>query len=333
MATLKDIASKAEVSITTVSRVLNCDESLSITKEKRKLIIEIAEELNYKVPRVRNQKSSSRPKLKITLVHWMTVEQELNDPYYVSIRLGIEKKCQEENIELNKVFKCDDINDNEIRSSIGVIAVGKFSNEEISNLKKLNETICFVDSSPQETQFDSVVFDCEKAVKAVMDYLTKERHFTKIGYIGGREEINEDFKQIDEKREFLFKSYLNELGLLNDKHIYVGNFSFRSGYELMKTAINNDNLPEAFFIGSDTMAIGALRAAHESGLRIPEDIAIIGFNDIKPAQYTFPTLSTVKIHTQFMGRTAVELMIEQFNGRDINKKVIIPIELIKRDSA
>ena len=100
----------------------------------------------------------------------------------------------------------------------------------------------------------------------------------------------------------------------------------------MKQAISDDHLPRAFFVASDTMAIGAIRAIHEAGLKIPEDIAIVGFNDIPNAMYLVPPLTTVKVYTEFMGETAVVLALERIAGRERSKKCIIPTELILRDS-
>jgi LacI family transcriptional regulator len=123
--------------------------------------------------------------------------------------------------------------------------------------------------------------------------------------------------------------------MLESEHIYIGSFVASSGYELMKKAIEqSQELPSAFLIASDSMAIGALRALHESGLKVPEDVAIIGFNDIPTSKYTVPPLASVRVHKEFMGETAVHLLLERISKqRTIAKKVIIPTELIIRQSA
>ena len=96
---------------------------------------------------------------------------------------------------------------------------------------------------------------------------------------------------------------------------------------------NKDHLPTCVFAASVTLAIGALRAIAEAGLSIPKDIQLIGCNDIPTSQYTFPTLSTVKIHTELMGETGVKLLLERINGeRNLPLKVLIPHEIILRES-
>ncbi|ERJ13106.1 LacI family DNA-binding transcriptional regulator [Haloplasma contractile] len=334
MATIKDIAKEANVSLATVSRVLNYDKSLSITDEKRQLILEIAEKLNYKTPRNRIRKKEDEKKYKIGLLHWYSFQEELDDPYYLSIRLGIEQACYDKNTELIKVFKRDGKYDlDSINDIDGLIAIGKFSMEEINTFETITQNIVFVDSSPCEDEFDSIVIDFEKAVIDVLNYLTESKQYRKVGYIGGIEYIGDEQIPLGERREKVFKDYLAKKDILDENQVYTGQFLASSGYKLMKEAIEKDDLPEAFFCASDSIAIGAFRALHEAGIHIPEDVAIVGFNDISTAQFTFPPLTTMKVYTEFMGESAVDLIFERLNGREIAKKVMIPTKFVKRQSA
>jgi len=332
MATIKDIAKKAGVSSATVSRVLNYDESLSVSDEKRKLIFEIAESLEYMPPRKRNI-SKAPKKLKIGLVHWYTMSQELDDPYYMSIRLGIEKMCYENNIEIVKIFRPDEYDFQKLESVDGFIAIGKFTDGQIAKIYERSPNIVFVDSSPQETRFDSVVIDFEKAVTGALDYLWQIGHRS-IGYIGGREYIGPDQVALGERRESVFRQHMIDLGAYEEKNVFIGAFLAESGYRLMKQAIQTlDELPSAFFVASDSIAIGVLRAIHECGLKVPKDVSIIGFNDIPTSKYTVPPLTSIRVHKEFMGETAVELLLERIiRKREIAKKVVVPTELQLRES-
>lgn len=332
MATIKDIAKQAGVSSATVSRVLNYDETLSVSEDKRKLIFEIAEELDYMPPRKRNVGKVAK-KLKIGLVHWYTMSQELDDPYYMSIRLGIEKMCYENDVEIVKIFKPDEYDFQKLESVDGFIAIGKFTDSQISKIYERSQNIVFVDSSPMEEKFDCVVIDFEKAVTGALDYLWEIGH-RKIGYIGGRETIGPDHIALGERRESVFKSHMMALGAYNEAFVHIGAFLAESGYRLMKQAIQSgEETPTAYFIASDSIAIGALRAVHECDLKVPKDINIIGFNDIPTSKYTVPPLTTVRVHKEFMGETAVELLLERIiKRRDISKKVIIPTALQVRES-
>lgn len=331
MATITEIAKKTNVSITTVSRVLNYDKSLSISEEKRKLILETAENLDYQTPK--RKKLNLKKPLTFGLIHWYTMHQELEDTYYLSIRLGIERTCYDRHIELVKIFKTDDtyVLDN-IQPLDGIIAVGKFSTEEIKMFEDKFTYIVFVDSSPDDLKFDSVMIDIKEAFKKAIDYILSLGH-TRIGYIGGREYIGKDQIAIGEQREIVFKEYLDEKGLLDERNVHIGSFTIESGYALMKQAISQNHLPTAFMIASDGMAIGLMKACYEAGIRIPKDLSIFSFNDITQSQYTIPPLSTVKVFKEFMGEQAVSLLIEKATGqRTISKKVIIPTELVIRES-
>ncbi|ASS99130.1 LacI family transcriptional regulator [Geobacillus thermocatenulatus] len=331
MATLKEIAEKVGVSVATVSRVLNYDATLSVSDETRRRIFEVAQELNYKTLRERSQQA--RESFRFGLIHWYSERQEIDDPYYMAIRLGVEKECFDRGIELVKLFKQHGAYPIERMEALdGIIAVGKFGPKEVEVFATGAKQIVFVDCSPDEHRFDSVVIDLRQATVTVLDYLLRLGH-TKIGYIGGREYVDEGTPICDE-REAAFYEYLYVKGLYDSRYVWIGAFTAEDGYRLMKEAVSGGDLPTAFFIASDSMAIGALRALHEAGIAVPEEAAIVGFNDIPTAAFLHPPLSTVKVYTEFMGETAVELLIERLTTkRAICKKVVVPTELVIRSSS
>ena len=132
MVTLKEIARAVGVSTATVSRVLNFDSSLSVAPHKRQAIIETAEAMNYATPRARNR-ANQQGLSKVALVHFLRPEQELADPYYVGLRLGIESRCQALKIETVKVYHTDSMPDAALlQGASGVIAIGNHSGEELA---------------------------------------------------------------------------------------------------------------------------------------------------------------------------------------------------------
>ncbi|MBL4951613.1 LacI family DNA-binding transcriptional regulator [Neobacillus sp. YIM B02564] len=329
MATIKEIAKKAGVSIATVSRVLNYDMTLSVSDETKKRIFEAAEELDYKKkPTARKQETG-----KIALVHWYSEKEELEDLYYMSIRLGVENRCQDRGLQIIRYFH-DNLANLKQEDIQGLIAIGKFSQKQVMDLQSATENIVFVDSCPDEESFDSVVIDFETATEKVLSYLLEKGH-KQIGYIGGREAFKDQTSMIEDPRERAFKRYLTETGMLNEAFVYTGSFSVEAGYNLMKKAINECgvDLPTAFFLGSDSLAIGALRALLEAGIAVPERVNIIGVNDISVSKYVFPSLSTVKVYTELMGETAVDTLLERIGGRKIAKTISIATELIIRNSS
>lgn len=320
MPTLKEIAKVAGVSVSTVSRIINQDASLSVSAETRQNVLNAVKKLDYKNPKQRK----STNYIKIALIHWYTRSQELEDTYYLTIRLGIEKAAYDLGVTLVKVFY-DDIK-KDIIPLEGAIAIGKFDISEINLLKTYYKHITFVDSSPDESTYDSVVIDFEQAYQNAISYL-EQLNITDVGYIGGREYTHALGTPIGERREQFFKSYYKD-----HSKVHIGNFSIESGYELMKSAIETNNLAKAYLIASDAMAIGALNALYESGLKVPDDVSMIGFNDIVQSAYTIPPLTTIKVYQEHMGQTALELLLDRISGRQIARKVIIPTKLIIRKS-
>ena len=331
MATLKDIAKLAGVSLATVSRVLNHDASLNVSDDTRKKIYEVAEELGYQTIRQRSRNLSK--KIRIGMIHWYSQKEELGDPYYLSVAKGVEKECFSRKIEFVSVFKDGDkyttagLNDLD-----GFIAIGKFSDEDIQEFSTFSKNIVFVDSSPNDKVYDSVIVDIRSATREVLKCMVGNGH-TRIGFIGGREYVGKDMTPLEDERERTYRDFTVERGIYDERNIYIGSFTTEGGYDMMKKAVSKGNIPEAFFVASDSMAMGVIQALYESGLKVPRDVGIVSFNDIPTSKYLIPPLSTVKVHTEFMGSTAVGLLLERIKeDREIPKKVVIPTELIIRES-
>ncbi|PFA66767.1 LacI family transcriptional regulator [Bacillus sp. AFS015802] len=328
MATIKDIAEKANVSIATVSRVLNYDSTLSVTDDTRKRIFEVAEMLSYK----RRADRKATPS-KFAIIHWYTEKEELEDLYYMSIRFGIETRCQQLDTQWVK-YLYDDLEEVKQEKVQGIIAVGKFSEKQVQTMAGITDNIVIVDHSSEDESFDSVTIDFEKAIKKVLNYFVEKGH-TSVGYIGGRESYKDQSGEIEDLREKYFLSYGLSRNIVDERFIHRGTFSVDDGYRLMKKAIidHGDELPTAFFMGNDLIAIGAIRALHEANIAVPERVNVIGLNDISVSKYIYPTLTTLKVHTEMMGEVAVDLLMERVMGRKVGKKVFISTELITRESS
>ena len=330
MATLKNIADKLGVSITTVSRVLNQDKTLSVSDELRKQIVEKAIKMDYKTPRNR-PRIKTRNKYRIGIIHWYDVHEEIDDPYYMQIRRGIQQLALKSGLDTVLVYRGSKGYSISSEDNFdGIICIGKFSPTHIRRFKKVSKNLVFVDSSPDESTFDSVVLDFNYAVKSVLRYLIK-RNYKKIGYIGGIEYISSSLS-LGERRELVFRDYLFQKNMLFTKYIHVGSFTSESGYKLMKNVLAKKDRADVYFCANDSIALGALRAIHEKGLKVPKDIGLIGFNDNPMSSYTSPPLSTVHVFTEIMGEQSLNSLIEKIEGRAISIKKVIPTKLVVRDS-
>lgn len=320
MATLKDIANEAGVSLATVSRVLNDDPSLSVKEQTKLRILEIAEALEYKTS---SSKKSIQPKKHSH--HFMAIynykqEAEVNDPYYLSIRHGIETQCEKLGIKLVNCYE-GELAHSDVKIT-GILFVGRCSETVRSEAESITDNICFIDFSDPNSKYDSVDIDLTKISKEIIDFFINQG-FNRIGFIGGQDAPNSS-----DIREMAFVEYGSLKGVVSLDDIYRGEFTSQSGYESAKKMFSNNNFPRALFIASDSIAIGVLRAIHEHGLKIPEDISLISVNDIPTAKFTFPSLSTVRIHSEMMGIQGVNLLMEKArDGRALPLKVYVPSKL------
>ncbi|MEG0293396.1 LacI family DNA-binding transcriptional regulator [Enterococcus sp.] len=324
MATIKDIAQKAGVSPATVSRVLNYDPELSVSKETEKKVFEIAEALNYT-----KHKNKRRESAVLRLVQWYDSEEELADLYYLAIRLGIEKKAEELNIRLLKE-QMTELSEVETQ---GTIALGKFDQREIKQLTRLTGELLFVDFDGLSLGQNSVVVDFTQGVQLVIDQLIKEKHQT-IGILSGVEYTKESHYEIEDPRYLAFRESLMRLKMYDEAYHLKGAFTIDDGFLQMKHFLeNNPTYPTAFFASSDALAIGAMRAIQAHGLSVPTDISVIGFNDVSVAKYVTPALSTVKVYTEWMGELAVSTMLELIQEEaPVARKITVGTELILRES-
>lgn len=327
MTTLKDIAQKASVSIATVSRVLNNDLTLSVSNKTRMKILRIAHNLNYE-----KKKKSQGKNPKVALIIWYTEKEELNDLYYMDIRNNIEITLKEAHIDVILIFQNDDLS--KIKDINGIIAIGKFSNDQINNFKQITSNLAFAGIDTTNNYCDCAVNDVQQGIQEAL------KHFlylgiNDIGLISGQEVTSDKKQIIKSQRKHIFKKFLIKKNLFHSEFVFEGDFSIDDGYRLMSQAIKKlgDKLPHAFLIASDTLAIGALRALEEHNIKIPERVQLISYNGTQLAEYLSPSLSSIQVATNEIGRQSAKLLIDRMTtGRITPLKIITTPKLILRES-
>ncbi|HVY21134.1 MAG TPA: LacI family DNA-binding transcriptional regulator [Bauldia sp.] len=333
MVTLKEIASAVGVSTATVSRVLNFDQTLSIAAHKRQAIIETAEALNYATPRARNR-ANSQGLTKIAIVHFLQPEQELIDPYYVSLRLGIESRCHALKIETVKVYHTDSLPEASLlQGASGAIAIGIHREAEIAWLKRHSRHVVFADLTPASDSFDVVQSDLPLAMRKLLTELAAAG-YRRIGFAGWVEENSTD--PFGEMRCRAYIQWARERNAFEPElcatERSVERNTEQTGYHLGMRLLSQKNPPDAIVCCNDNIAVGVYRAAHELGRAIPDDVAVASFNDISVAQFLNPPLTTVHLPAEEIGETAVELLLERMSGRELAKRIILANEIIWRGS-
>ena len=315
MATIRQIAEKAGVSPATVSRILNNDSSLSVTEETRVRVFAVAEELHYA-----KKTATDKAAFKLGILQWFSAEEEQRDDYYLRARQGIEDYCIRNSISIVRAYRSDANYRETIEHLDGLICIGKFSVKETRELIAVCENIIFIDMSVDNREVSTLTIDFKTAARDALKYL-KELGHSKIAYIGGLEyasgtEMIEDARK-KEYLAFMKKNKFSTAGLVKEGH-----FSTASGYEMMNGildemqastedagAMTSAGKPcTAVFAASDAIAYGVLRAVREHGLRVPEDISVIGINDSEMSRFSEPALTTMRAPAYEMGQHAANLV-------------------------
>lgn len=340
MATITDIAKAASVSISTVSRVLNYDTSLSVTEETKRKIFEIAEELNYtkykqkKKQKSHKQSSTAKKDLSIGIIQWRLDEEELDDIYYMSIRLGVEKRAAELGYNVVKISKLDD---QSLLSVDGLLAIGKFTYEKIKELSSLHEHFCVIGSNFPLNNYDSVNTDFAQATELALHHLFELGH-QKIAFIGAEETTNlHSYRRYKTPTTNAYIDIMKQTNLYNDDYFILqenSRLDVPTGEKLAEQALKKwgDQLPTAILAANDAFAIGIIHKLTEAGINIPEEISVMGINDLSISRYVSPALSTVHVFTEEMGEMGVNVLAERMKNPGIAKRILLSTELVVRQS-
>lgn len=338
MATINDIAKVAGVSPGTVSRVLNHDTTLSVGVDTKLRILSVAEELEYLSPKERKKKKLKKgPRYNIAIVDWYVATALVEDPYYLHLMTTMEKYLTRHDINSFKLVSMDGEYVSTVDSEPdGIIAIGRFDEEQVNKLEKISKNIVFLDSCPNAAKFDSILVNTELGTTQALEYFLSQGH-TEIGFIGGKviADIGMDLTEDSlDKRKSSFISYLSRKGLYKAEYLFEGEkLSYQEGTRLCDKLLTLETLPSAILCANDTMATGVISRLQENGIKIPEDISIIGFNDISNVKFLNPPLTSVKIPLIAIAQTCVDLLKGKIEKRYIYPRLIyIPTSISIRES-
>ncbi len=329
--TIKDVAEQAGVSISTVSRILNYDDTLAVTNDTKQRVFEVAERIQYKRKTRKKNKPVSQ---KIAIAQWHSNQEELTDLYYLQIQYGIENKASNTGATTD-TFSIKNLDNDTISDFDGIVAIGKFDKTEVDKLANTGKPVVFVGQDTLQYGFDSVRSDYITPVKQIIDHFFEEG-IRDIGMLSGQETTVTEKNLVPEPRQQTHKDYLTAKGVFNADFVFNGEFGPDSGYQLMNKAIDTlgDKLPHGFIVASDTMAVGAIRALNDHAIAIPDRVSIISFNDVAIAKYTTPPLTTVHSHTEALGERAIELLQQRIkNPKKIPETNTLATEIVYRGSS
>jgi len=339
---LKDIAQIAGVSVSTVSRVINNDKVKPASKKTAEKVWKIARELGY-VKNINainpNNIYDATTNRSIGCIYTST-KDGMSDPFFSRVGTGIKEALNETGYSLGFALSIyekpfEDMTNYLANHPVnGIIVMGRFKRQTLDYLKDNCENLVYAGVNYVDAGFDEVICDGYKGAIAMVNYLINKGH-KKIGYIGDGIHISPD-SIINEHRYEGYKDAMTLAGLeLNEEFTIHTKPYMLLAYEATKEYLKNNktNLPTAFFCTNDLTAIGAMKAFREAGIDIPSDISIVGFDDVETSQYVSPTLTTISVPKEELGKMAVEIMLEKLEkNRNYNIRVDIPYELIERES-
>lgn len=333
MGTIYEIAKIAGVSPTTVSKVIN--NYPDVSDKTRARIKKILEEENF-LPNSQAQFLSTKKTWTLGIVYFEDLGVGLNHPFFSGVIEGFKKQSDKYGYSLlfgskNDRLKNDTFLDYfKYRCVEGVaIICTDPKDKETLELIESDFPIVVIDMFSKNTS--TVTSDNVEGCNLAIKYLYDLGH-RKIAHISG---VSYSYNWPSAIRKECYIEAMDKLNLkILDGYIADGvNFDVSGGYEAMKDLLALEERPTAIFAACDKIAIGAIDAVKDAGLSVPDDISIIGFDDIEIAKYITPKLTTIRQNCDGIGKTAVDLLVEQINKKEklkINK--VIPIELIERDS-
>jgi LacI family transcriptional regulator len=330
MPTIQDVARKAGVAPITVSRAIN--NSGYVSDETRQKVEAAVAELNY-VPNIIAR--SLRLKQTHTLALVLT---DITNPFWTTVARSVEDVSNEAgfNVFLCNTDESETKQDDYLRALIqkqvdGVLLVpARTSAELISWVQSQGTPVVVVDRRVSHDQVDVVRCDAEGGAYHVVRHLLSLGH-RRIAVLSGPQEVSTATDRVAGYRRAMAEAGIE----VKPDWICHGKFTQGSGYEMARQALCSEQRPTALFGVNNFIALGALRALREAGVRVPEDVSLVAFDDFASEFVVEPFLTVVDQPAREMGRQATELLLARLagSGPDPYQEVVLPTRVIVRRSS
>lgn len=328
MVTIREVAERAGVSFATVSHVMN--DTRFVSQETRQRVLDAMDELGYR-PNIlaRSLRSGRTHTLGLILPN-------SSNPYFADIGRSIEETafkqgysvilCNSEGDAQKECFYVDVLSRKQVD---GIILMAASEKEEaLRFILEHDIPVVVVDRDYSDIEVDTAIAENTQGGYLATQHLIGLGH-RRIGCITGPSILTPGAKRI-----IGYRQALEGAGLpFSEELVVTGDYSAKSGLEAATVLLNLKTPPSAIFACNDLMAIGALRAAVALGYHVPDDLSLVGFDDIELASYTNPPLTTIAQPKVEIGYQAVMILIERIKDNTIPyRRVIRPTELIIRES-
>lgn len=323
--TIKDIAKKIGVSYATVSRALN--NRAGVNAETKEMILAEAKKMGY-------QPNAIARGLVMKHTHTIAlVIPDITNPFFPEIARGVEEIASEFGYN---TFLCNtnwDIRKEQIylkalqEKRVDGIIIKPASDSEEDNLGRITVPVVLFNKILPDSKYSCIEIDNERGGFIATKHMI-ESGYKRIAFIGGKPDSFSNTQRMEGYKLALqrYKYKIDESLIIN------GSFKTQSGYEIMSRLIESGNVPDGVFAGNDVIAFGVLQSAKEHGLDVPNELGIVGFDDIPHADLPQIQLTTIAQPKYLMGKYAVEILLNEIKNKTNKeiKKIILDPELIER---
>lgn len=337
-ATMKDIADKLNISINAVSLALNNKEGVS--EKTRKMVLNVAEEIGYLEKSTKFIRAYASKNICV-----LTRKLYMEDHYFYSeIMMGIVEEARKTGHDIITCITHE--NDESIPSCIeykkvcGIVVIGAIDDNYLIKLKESTLPVILVDHTSLIESTDSVLTD-NKLGSFKVTKLLLDKGYKEIGFFGDLEyslSIKERFfgyqeavkKFITFNEENRMDDFIKRYSILDNLEKYIIK---QDSKEIIKRIKSLKNIPEAFVCSNDNAAIALISALKEMEYSIPEDVAVVGFDDIVLSSFITPNITTVRVEKDLMGRKALKRLLWRIDNKsDMNENIIMSVTVVERDS-
>ncbi len=322
---IKDVAELAGVSPALVSFALNAKPYVG--KSARERIERAVSQLGYR-PNIVAQSLRKRRTGIIGLVL-----SDIANPFFPEIARGIEETARKHGF--NVILSNTDADPTQEKNSIeillsrqidGLIITSARSTDNLNEYLREDCPVVLVNRDPFPGMFDFVGIDNVSSARKAVHHLAELGH-RKIAFVEGESASPASFGRYEG-----YKVALKKMGIsLSEKYVRIGHLKYEGGYRAMNSFWEDSSRPTAIFCANDMMALGVIDACADRGIRVPQDVAVVGFDDMWVASLKNVQLTTIHQPRYEMGAKAVELMMERIMGkREEIRRVMLPAELVVR---
>lgn len=330
--TAKELAKKLSLSEAAVSMALNGKPGVGTAT--RKLVLETAEKYGYDFTRITGRQNASGSIY--FALYRKTGAVVADTPFFSELSEGVQQKCKEKGFKLNICYLYGDesleaqITDISYSDCIGLILLGtEMRPEDIKYFSSLRFPLVLLDVYFNSVKLDCVLINNLQGAFLATDYLISKTK-KQPGYLHSSYSIS----NFEERSDGFYKAVRSHGMSPSKSVVHLLTPSIDGAYADMKAILaQQEDLAPCYFADNDLIAIGAMKALKQAGYRIPEDIALIGFDNLPMSSYIEPTLTTVNVPKTYMGELAAQRLIEQLRARQfVPVKIEVHTNLIERRS-